>query len=218
MGGKGSSIHEKIEKAREYLEAEDTAREKILALTREAVRLSRKAIFKIHEGDLDEAYRILNVVNKVVGELLNFKSTHPRLFYSGSVSSAIAEYVEARVLYAYRRDEELPSYQELMVEPAQYLLGLADFTGELRRLLIRSLSRGDYASAERALKLMEEIFQALATIDVPDALATGLRHKVDVLRALIEGSSRDLLYHITSSNLEKSIRSLLDKLVEKGGV
>lgn len=215
--GETCSLAEIVEKARVNLEAEDEAREKLLELTREVTRLSRKAIFKIHEGDLSGAGEILASATAVVRELLSFKVTHPRLYYGGSVTSALAEYVEAKALHSYLEGNRIPSFEELQVEPAHYLLGVADFAGELRRLLVRYLSSGKVSEAERALKLMEDVYRALATIAVPEALVPGLRRKVDVLRALIEGSARDILYYAISCDLERSIKESLSKLQSCGG-
>lgn len=206
------SIAEIVSRASELLEVEDEAREKMLELTREVIRLSRRAIFKAHEGNLDEAGKMLEMAAAAVSELLKFKVTHPRLYYGGAMASALAEYVEARVLHAYLSEGRIPSFNELTVEPDHYLLGLADFAGELRRLLVRYLSVGKRAEAERALALMEEIYRALATVAVPDALVRGLRHKVDVLRALIESSARDLLYYTVSSEVEQAMRAALSRL------
>lgn len=210
-------LAEIVEKARALLEAEDEAREKMLELTREVTRLSRKAIFKIHEGDLSGASEMLASATAAVRELLAFKATHPRLYYGGSVTSAVAEYVEAKALCLYLEESRIPGFEELEVEPTHYLLGIADFAGELRRLLVRYLSAGRLAEAERALKLMEDVYKTLATIAVPEALVPGLRRKVDVLRALIEGSARDILYYAISSNLERSIKETLSKLQGRGG-
>lgn len=210
------ALLDSIERARMALEAEDKAREKLLVLAREVTRLSRQAIFKLHEGDIEEAGSILKRLRSTVEDLLAFKESNPRLYYSGSVTAALTEYVEANALYSYVKGEAIHGYETLRVEPVHFLLGLADFTGELRRLLLRHLSSGDYASAARELNLMEEIYKALASIAVPEALVPGLRRKIDVLRALIESSVRDFHYSQTSSNLERAIRSLLSELHGRG--
>lgn len=221
MGGSASSwpqlIREQAEGARGVLEREDEVREKILDLSRRITRLARKAIFKLHEGDVSGCRATLDSLKELVGELVAFKE-RSKHYYGGATTSALAEYVEAVMLFKYIVGEEPPGYEELGVEPEQYLLGLADFSGELRRLLVRHLSKGGLEEAERALALMEEVFKALSTMAVPEALAPGLRHKVDVLRALIETSARDLLYHATSARLEERMRNLLEKLAMRDEV
>ncbi len=206
-----------VEKARAHLEAEDAAREKLLSLTREVVRLSRQVVFRIHDGDVEGARKAFGQLAELVNELTAFKSTNPRLYYGGSVTGALAEYVEASALLSYVQGRPIPSFEELMVEPAHYLLGLADFAGELRRLLFRHLNEGDLPSAERALRFMEVVYRALAAIAVPEALVPGLRRKVDVLRAVIESSVRDLHHSSSSIRLERIMGSLMGKLGGGGG-
>lgn len=213
MGGSAkNALLNAVERARTCLETEDAAREKLLAITREIARLSRQVVFRLHDGDVEDAKKILDQLAPLVEELLEFKTSNPRLYYGGSVTSALTEYVEATALYHYMKGLGIPSFEELKVEPVHYLLGLADFTGELRRLLLRHLSNGEYTEAERELRCMEDVYRALVSIAVPEALVPGLRRKVDVLRALIESSIRDLHYSQSSSKLEQAIRELLCEL------
>jgi len=205
-------LEEAVEGARRALEAEDEAREQLLNLTREITRLARQIIFKLHDGDLESAEELLRRASELVDKVHVFKSANPRLYYSGVVASAYVEYVEARMLYCYIKGEKIPSYEELKVEPEHYLLGLADFAGELRRLLLKHLSSGNYDSAKLELTLMEKVYRLLASIAVPDALAPGLRRKVDVLRAVVESSLRDLQYSLTSTTLREAIENLLREL------
>ncbi len=202
-------LEESIEEARRLLENEDEAREKILSLTREIVRRARRVVFKVHEGDIADADKELAKAEEYINELEKYELSYPRLFHAGFVSAALAEYVEARLVLEYEKTGELPSFRELKVEPVHYILGLADFGGELRRLMVRRLSAGDYSGAERALKLMEKVYKGLMTLALPDALVPGLRRKVDTLRGLFESSMRDLLYYAISNDLESSIRDLL---------
>lgn len=205
-------LEESVEVARKLLENEDEVREKILSLTREIIRGARRVVFKVHEGDIIAAERELTKTEEHVNELEKYKLLHPRLFYTGSVSAALVEYVEARLILEYEKTDRLPSFEELKVEPVHYLLGLADFGGELRRLMVRCLSIGDYSGAEQALKIMEKVYKGLTTLVLPDALVPGLRRKVDILRGVFESSMRDLLYYSISNDVENSIRDLLKVL------
>ncbi|MEM1509085.1 MAG: hypothetical protein QXY49_03160 [Thermofilaceae archaeon] len=202
-------LEESIEEVRKLLENEDEVRERILSLTREIIRGARRIVFKVHGGDIVSAEKELTETEKYVSELEKYKFLHPRLFYTGSVSAALVEYVEARLILEYEKTDKLPSFEELKVEPVHYLLGLADFGGELRRLMVRCLSTGDYSGAVRALKIMEKVYKGLITLALPDALVPGLRRKVDILRGVFESSMRDLLYYSISNDVENSIRDLI---------
>jgi len=210
-------LSEVIEKARILLEEEDEVREELLKLTREVGREARRAIFKVHEGDLESAEERLRVASETVRRILSYKERYPRLYYSGSTTSALAEYVEACLLLAYARGNELPGFEDLGVEPHHYLLGLADFVGELRRLMIRYISSDMFKEAGEVLHVMEEVYKGLLTISVPDALVPGLRRKVDVLRGVVEAAARDLLYYVKSGELSRALRELLAELGERRG-
>ena len=54
---------------------------------------------------------------------------------------------------------------------------------------------------------MEYIFDELRGIALPDALAPGLRRKVDVMRGVLEGARRDLLFYKRSHELLKAMSS-----------
>ncbi|RLE89120.1 MAG: haloacid dehalogenase [Thermoprotei archaeon] len=210
-------LSEIIERARVMLEEEDEVREDLLKLTREVGREARRAVFKVHEGDLGGAEERLKTAREAVQKILCYKERYPRLYYSGSTSAALAEYVEACLLLAYAKGSELPGFEELEVEPHHYLLGLADFVGELRRLMVRYISSDKYGEAGRALRVMEEVYKGLLTISVPDALVPGLRRKVDVLRGVVESAARDLLYYVKSGELSRALRELLAELAKRRG-
>lgn len=208
-------LPEVVEKARLLLEKEDEVREKLLRLAREVGRDARRAVFKIHEGDLEGAEEQLREAAKLVSEITSYRGRWPRLYYSGATTSALAEYVEARLLLAYAKRSELPGFEELGVEPHHYLLGLADFVGELRRLMIVYISSNMFEEARGILRDMEEVYRGLLTISVPDALVPGLRRKVDALRGVVEGAARDLLYYVKNNELSRLIWELLDELAKR---
>jgi len=206
---------EVIEEARKLLEEEDSVREELLRLSREVGRCARKCILEVHGGDLEEAREALETAGKLVERVAQFRDTHPRLYYSGSVTSALAEYVEARLLLSYVAGEELVGFKDLGIEVQPYLLGLADFVGELRRLMVRYVATYRFDEARRALELMEEVYRRVVTIAVPEALVPGFRRKVDIMRGVVESSSKELLYYMRSSELSEAIRELLSLLKER---
>ncbi len=78
-----------------------------------------------------------------------------------------------------------------------YVLGLGDVVGELRRIVLDMLRLGRASDAEALFKRMEEIYESLSLLIIPNALAPGLRPKVDVARKLVESTRSDLfLYQV----------------------
>lgn len=105
---------------------------------------------------------------------------------------ALQEYVEARLLWAVTRAEPLPLARELGVSSVVYLSGVGDLVGEVRRLALDALSRGDLGAAEASLRLMEELFHLLLSFDVPRSLLP-LKPKQDSARALLERTRSEVV-------------------------
>jgi translin len=105
---------------------------------------------------------------------------------------ALQEYVEARLLWAVAREEPLPRAEELGVSPVAYLSGMGDLVGEVRRLALDALGRGEIARAEASLALMEELFHLLLSFDVPRSLLS-LKPKQDAARALLERTRSEVV-------------------------
>jgi predicted translin family RNA/ssDNA-binding protein len=86
------------------------------------------------------------------------------------LQDALKEYAEANIVHALIIDNDLPSPEELGLEYATYLKGLAEATGELRRRCLDILRHGYSDEAERLLNHMDDIYSILVTMDYPDAI------------------------------------------------
>jgi translin len=109
-------------------------------------------------------------------------------------------------------DQPLPSPEELEVEYATYLRGLAEATGELRRRCLDILRSGYSQDAEQLLGYMDDIYAVLVTIDYPDAITGGLRRLTDISRSINERTRGDLTLNLRQAHLEKSLTSLQGRL------
>ncbi len=134
----------------------------------------------------DEAKKLLNEVRSIVEEIVEKLKDHPDLLYSGFLSNALAEYVEAALLVGVVTRSGIPKPDELLVPPTPYLQGLGDLVGELRRMAIEYLGQWRVEEAEELLRIMESIFRALKSLDYPEALVPGIRHRADLARRLVE--------------------------------
>jgi translin len=96
------------------------------------------------------------------------------------------------------------------VEMVNYLAGLGDTTGELRRHILDLIRRGKAAEGEYFLGVMEEIFHLLMLFDYPDAVTRGLRRKGDLARSMLERTRGDLTNALELAKVEASICRLED--------
>ncbi len=138
----------------------------------------------------------------------------PDLFYAGYTQDALKEYAEAALVYALINDNDFPSPEDLLLEPATYLQGLAEAVGELRRRILDMLLKDNAVEAERLLGEMDDIYAILVTMDYPDAITGGLRRLTDVARGIIERTRGDFTLSLRQERLENSIRELETRLDE----
>ena len=98
---------------------------------------------------------------------------------------AFQEAVEACLLEALAEGRELPGPDALGVEPESYLLGVGDAVGEVRRLVLHDLSKGNVASAERRLATLEGLYRILLRFETTRAILP-LKPKQDAARGILE--------------------------------
>ena len=202
------SFKKSISEILRELRKKDSARESMLKWSREATRLSSQAVALIHRGRLSEARKKLEKARKHLDKAEEAVRNWPELANSGSLITAYQEYVEAYALYSTLSNQPIPGLAELQVPPAAYLLGLADFIGELRREVLERIKVGSLEEAQKLLALMEEVYTELIKVDVSDALTPGLRRKCDVARKLIETTAGDVALEVRRQSLENAIRNL----------
>ena len=188
---------------------DDTNRVRDEALTegRQLVRLAATAIRALHRGDAGHAATLLGDGRRRVAELRERLSNHPSIYWAGHVQDSMKEIAEACVVEAIHAGRPIPTPQELGIEDAAYLNGLAEAASELRRDVLDEL-RGD--GLERAvayLGAMDGIYAVLVSIDFPDAITGGLRRTTDQLRSVLERTRGDLTLTLNQRRLEAAIRS-----------
>ncbi|MGC8668744.1 MAG: haloacid dehalogenase [Chthonomonadales bacterium] len=208
MERKGSivlQINAIAEDLRRKMEAANTAREAALTECRSIIRASSRAIRAIHRLEDASAERQLKEVHKQVQELRESLKAHPEVYYAGYVHDAQKEYVEAQALLAIVRGTPLPGPEDLGVEPAAYLNGLAEAGSECRRYILDRLRADDAGTADRLLDAMDELYYELITFDFPDALTGGLRRTTDAFRAVLERTRGD----VTLSMQQRALRDVL---------
>ncbi len=181
-----ATVRKSIEVIDSILQLKDSVREEIIKTCRDIIRLSGDAITYVHLGELEKANESIEKAKELVEKVLQLVDPHPELKYSGIVNNALSEFVEAKLVLTLVSEGRVPSFEELGFHYIPYLNGLCDFVGELKRMAIDAIHRDDYAYARKLLQIMEGVYSELRKLDYPDALTPGLRHKVDVMRRIIE--------------------------------
>lgn len=204
------------ESIRKSFDARTAARDLALAQTRLLTRHCANAIRAIHRDEATAAVEHLQQAKMLVGSLKNDLIDYQDLYFAGYTQDALKEFAEATLVFALVNDHELPWPEDLGVESATYMQGMAEAAGELRRRCLDQLRQGNSDEATRLLGLMDDIFTQLITMDYPDAVTGGLRRLTDIARSILERTRGDLTISLRQEQLEKMLRNLETKLSEAG--
>jgi len=203
-----------IERIHKSLEDRTQVRDQALQQTRLLTRHCANAIRAVHRDDYEVAHEHLDKAYSLVDELNKNKKEYADLFYAGYTQDALKEYAEATITYAIINRESLPTPEELNVEYATYLKGLAETAGELRRRCLDILRHNNIEEAERLLGVMDEIYAVLVTMDYPNAITGGLRRLTDIVRGVTERTRGDMTMSLRQERLEKRLQAFEEKIAE----
>ena len=204
-------FHEIVENARKVFDERTKVRDQALVQARQLTRLSALTIRAIHRSDHDESQALLTEAKDLVAQMKADLAVYPDLYYAGYTQDAIKEFAEASLTCALIENRRLPRPEELGIEYATYVNGMAETIGEMRRRCLDILRQGYSDEAERLLTTMDEIYNFLVTMDYPDAITNGLRRQTDLVRGIIERTRADL----TLSQREQHLQEALQKFSEK---
>ena len=185
-------FHEIVENTRKIFDERTKVRDQALVQARQLTRLSALTIRAIHRSEIDEAHELLSEAHVQVLNMQRDLAAYPDLYYAGYTQDAIKEFAEANLTCALIENRRLPRPEDLGIEYATYVNGLAETIGELRRRCLDILRQGYSQEAERLLTAMDEIYNFLVTMDYPDAITNGLRRQTDLVRGIIERTRADL--------------------------
>ena len=194
------------DRIRALFTSQDAARERVLPLCREVIRYSSTAIRALHRQEMVEAGNLLEQARRLLDEADTAISNGGELIRAGFMIDAQKEYAEGRITLALVQGNQPPSPEELRVEPASYLHGLAEAVGELRRYMLDSMRKGDLSRGEELLSAMDDIYNILVTMDFPDAITHGLRRNTDMVRGVLERTRSDLTLTIQQKELEDKLK------------
>lgn len=197
---------------REKFDVLTRLRDQALSEARQLTRACSLAIRAVHRDDQEGMEEHLSNARSLANKLRDELGNYPDLFYAGYTQDALKEYVEANVTCALILNQPLQTPEELQVEAATFLNGLAEVVGELRRRILDILRSGYSEEVERLLGYMDEIYSVLVTMDYPDAITNGLRRQTDLARGIIEKTRGDVTYSLRGDHLTRAITQLSAQL------
>jgi translin len=133
---------------------------------------------------------------------------YPEVYWAGYVQDAMKEVAESQLTAAILDGAEMPTPEDLKVEDAAYLNGLAEAASELRRDILDALRRNDMERALVLMEAMDGVYAALVTVDFPDVVTGGLRRTTDQLRAVLERTRGDVTVAVRQDRLEQALKAV----------
>jgi translin len=197
---------------RQHFDVRTSKRDEALKQARQLTRACSLAIRAVHRDDQEAMDTNLAEAQSLADKLREELKHYPDLFYAGYTQDSLKEFVEANVTCALIQNQSLQTPEELGVEDATYLNGLAEVVGELRRRTLDILRSGYSQEAERLLGHMDEIYSVLVTMDYPDAITNGLRRQTDLARGILEKTRGDVTFSLRGEHLTEAIRKLSGQL------
>ncbi|MCD6504185.1 translin family protein [Candidatus Bathyarchaeota archaeon] len=206
------SLNEFLREIEEKVRELDEARNEAESLSRKIIRETKKSIISTHQESFESSEASLREINRLLKSLREVVQKHPELISNNLVNTAFQETAEAYIYYNLVRWGRFIDPKSMDVSPSQYVLGLADCVGELRRRVLDLIRAGRLKEAEESLKTMEEILYELNLNSDLQVLVPGLRRKCDVARAIIESTRGDLALEVRRKSLEDGIKRLAELL------
>jgi translin len=195
-------------------EAMSVARDQAVTESRQVVRLAANAIRALHRGERDGAVPLLKDAQDKLEGIRAATERYPEVYWAGYVQDAMKEVAEAQLTAGILNGAELPTPDDLKVEDAAYLNGLAEAASELRRDILDALRRNDTERAVALMDAMDGVYAALVTVDFPDAVTGGLRRTTDQLRAVLERTRGDVTVAVRQDRLERALQAVELRLRE----
>ena len=199
-------LEENVGEIRTKLEEKSAVRDTALQRSRALIRHCATAIRAAHRGDFADSSAILLQATEAAGEMSADLEAYPDLYYAGYTQDALKEYVEARMVFCFMTDGDLPTPEELAVEPPAYLKGMAEAASEMRRHSLDLMRQNKLSRAEEMMAIMEDVYSQLITVDFPDALTGGLRRTTDMLRGVVQRTRGDLTTAFRQEMMRQALR------------
>ena len=195
--------------ARSELQLVNEAREAGLTACRAAIRAAGQSIRAVHRLADQDAAELCSQSEGAIRRAQAALSPFPAVAYAGFLHDAEKEYAEAVLTRALIAGSALPGPSEVGVAIPAWLNGLAEAASELRRHLLDRLRRDETDRAEELLAAMEDVYESLLAVDLPDAITGGLRRTTDALRAVLERTRSD----VSTTLMQLRLRRALEQAV-----
>ena len=222
-----SPVIQSFKEFQSMLDSRYDKRERIVKLSRDTTIISKRVIFQLHRFSDEEGFdKILSDaevmvdgvrthLEKIASEL---KAEDPYQF-ARAFTGGLQEFVEAVTFMHYIKENELLGYDDLckkyltfatqeasdanvLLTPIDYILGVADLTGELMRMSINYIGAGNHEKSHEICLFLREIHDQFLLFSGREF--KDLKQKIRVLRqSLQKVENACYTLHIRGSEVPK---------------
>jgi len=158
-------------------EKEDSARDKVITISRDIIKQSKKIISAVHKEEIDAAQKLLPAIEESLKEI---KKNYD-ISRTGSFDVAVQEYVEAILYLEYVATGKILPLSKFESSASNYIMGLCDFVGELQRRSVMQIAKGNNKEISKIYKDVEKIYTKLLNI----SMRGEMRKKFDSLKYIM---------------------------------
>lgn len=194
-------LKNELEQLQSRIVHRDELRETLIKRCRDAQKAAKQAIFALHRDDEKRCILLITDCEKIVKNDLNPIVEEDPSLYHGSYANVLEEYAEAKLFHSWLMG--IPKGQLLQpsdfttvkLEPADYLGGLCDLTGEIGRIAVQRGTKRDSDGVHFCLDTNLSIVFALETLrHFPSG--SYIYKKMDQLKQSVEKLER-MLYELS---------------------
>lgn len=157
--------------AKKY-QAQSRFRRDVMARANEVLSKSKRAIFALHRDDKTTARQLLREATSQFQVIEKTFRTSPELKEEGSYRAALEEYAEAQLFAGFLESGGIVKLEGRVQEPAIYLAGLADATGEMVRYATRQVTLGNRGSVKDVHEVVSMVIEFMLDLDLTGYLRT----------------------------------------------
>ncbi|CAH8383392.1 unnamed protein product [Eruca vesicaria subsp. sativa] len=218
-----SSMKDAFSQYADYLNNFNEKRERVVKASRDITMNSKKVIFQVHRLSKDNKEEVLEKAGKDLAAVREqhfarlMKELQGTDFWKlrRAYSPGVQEYVEAATFYKFCVSGTLSTLDEInstllplsdsSLEPLQinildYILGLADLTGELMRMAIGRISDGEVEFAQRICQFVRQIHRELLLVVPKMDDSYDMKSKMEVmLQSVIKIENACFSVHVRGS-------------------
>ncbi|MEM1557105.1 MAG: hypothetical protein QXT26_01130 [Thermoproteota archaeon] len=199
-----------IKHSYEFLRRQEDAKYELLKEISEVLKECRHSVKASYAQDFQAAKKLLDDIQHKVKKIVKTASRKGIHDTWPPIVQTYQEFLEAVFVYWFIFGKEYKL--RIRPPPASILYAVSDFIGELRRVLMEKLRRGQLNEAEETYSIMVQLYENLSTIALGDAALPGFKRKVDVNRASVESAFTTLNEELRRKNFLSSIEKHFEKL------